>query len=134
MPLKYLMRNISLLLLFGLGLFAIPKESYSCSKSKAIKTAHPTCEKKQVQTTEKKSCCKTETCKKNVNHEGHNCNGGCNHSSCQCSTSTTSVSLPFSVELSAKDLFASSEKKKFSFMKACYSSGFLSIWLPPKIS
>jgi len=62
------------------------------------------------------------------------CGGGCSHNSCRCGASITSLSLPVIIELKAKNQFAAGKKQKFGFKEAYYSSGFFSIWLPPKIS
>jgi hypothetical protein len=77
---------------------------------------------------------KNQNIKKVARANPDNCGGGCSHSSCRCGASITSLSLPVIIELKAKNQFAASKKQKFGFKEAYYSSGFFSIWLPPKIS
>ena len=45
-----------------------------------------------------------------------------------------SLNVPTIIELKAKNHLAAAKKQKFGFKEAYYSSGFFSIWLPPKIS
>ncbi|WP_162817820.1 hypothetical protein U0035_14055 [Niabella yanshanensis] len=120
-------KHIGLLLLLALGLFLAPNPSYACSKT-STKTEKATCSKKKA----KKDSSKTEACKKNKHH--NDCGGKCKNASCYCSTSASLFSwLPLTKE-KEKDCFVTVKKQKCSFEEACYSSGYFSIWLPPKIS
>ncbi|MBX9448593.1 MAG: hypothetical protein KL787_02240 [Taibaiella sp.] len=122
--------HISILTLFFLGFFLMPNQSYACSK-KSTQTEQSSCSKEKSKKSEHKKGCKGKSCKK---CKSDNCGGGCSHSSCRCGASITSLSLPVIIELKAKNQFAASKKQKFGFKEAYYSSGFFSIWLPPKIS
>ncbi|MEC3875205.1 hypothetical protein [Chryseobacterium salviniae] len=129
--LKNLRIHIGIITLICLGFFLIPTQSYACSK-KSTRTEQASCEKEHSKKSEHKSSCKDKSCKKCK--DGHDCGGNCKHSSCRCGASTTSLNLPIVIELKAKNLFAAAKKQKFGFKQAYYSSGFFSIWLPPKIS
>ncbi|RKD16335.1 hypothetical protein BCY91_05555 [Pelobium manganitolerans] len=127
---KNLKIHISILLLFFLGFFLMPNQSYACSK-KSTQTEQSSCSKDKSKKS-KHSSCKGKSCKKRKDSNG--CGGNCKHSSCRCAASTTSLSLPLVIEFKAKNPLAAGKKKKFGFKEAYYSSGFFSIWLPPKIS
>jgi len=122
-----LKKHIGLLLLFALGFFLAPNQSYACSKT-STKTEKSTCSKKKS----KKDSAKANACKKNKHHD--DCRGKCKHGSCYCSTSASSFSLLPLTEAKEKKYFVEVKKQKCSFEEACYSSGYFSIWLPPKIS
>lgn len=124
-------KHICLVILLGLGFVLMPGISYACAK-KSTKAEQVYCSKDPSKKTEQKECCKTKTCKKDKNQD--DCGGKCKHSSCSCSTSSSSLSLPVLIDLKTKDLFAETKKLKFGFTQAYYSSGYFSIWLPPKIS
>jgi len=128
--LKNLRIHIGILTLFFLGFFLMPNQSYACSK-KSTQTEQSSCSKEKSNKS-KHSGCKGKSCKKCKDSNG--CGGNCKHSSCRCGASITSLSLPVIIELKAKNQFAAGKKQKFGFKEACYSSGFFSIWLPPKIS
>ncbi|WP_231121128.1 hypothetical protein [Epilithonimonas vandammei] len=113
--------------LFCLVFFMIPSQSYACSKN-STKTEQSSCSKEKSKKSEHKKGYKGKKCKSG------NCDGGCSHSSCRCSASTTSLYLPIPIELKAKNPFAEVKKQKLGFKEAYYSSGFFFIWLPPKIS
>ncbi len=129
--LKYLSKHISFVILLCLGFFLMPSISYACAK-KAAKTEQVSCSKEQFQKAEHKSNCKDKSCKKCK--DGHDCDGNCKHSSCRCSTSSSSLSIPIPTDLKLTTPFAETKKQKFGFKQAYYSSGYYSIWQPPKIS
>ncbi len=124
-------KHISFIILLCLGFFLIPSISYACAK-KTAKTEQKSCSKDQSTKAVKKDCCKTKSCKKDSEH--NDCNGKCKHSSCRCSTSSSSLSLPIPLDLKTTNHFATTKKQKFGFKQAYYSSGYSSIWQPPKIS
>ena len=129
--LKNLSKHISFIILLCLGFFLMPSISYACAK-KTTKTEQKSCSKDQSAKAEHKSSCKDKSCKKCK--DGHDCDGNCKHSSCGCSTSSSSVSLPIPIDLKTANPFAEIKKQKFGFKEAYYSSGYSSIWQPPKIS
>ena len=130
--LKNLEIHIGVLILFCLGFFLIPNQSYACSKN-STKTEQSACSKKQTARSEHKDCCKAMHHKKC--NGSKDCGGNCKGNSCRCVPSTTSLSVPAIIGLKINDQFADAKKQKFGFKQAHYSSGFYSIiWLPPKIS
>lgn len=128
--LKNLSKHISVFILLALGLFLIPGISYACAK-KSASPKQTSCSKDKSKA-EQKDCCKTKTCEKDKNQ--NDCSGKCKHGSCNCSTSSPSFGLPFSIDLKTKNHFAEIKKQIFGFEQAHYSSGYFTIWLPPKIS
>lgn len=129
--LKTLNKHISFIILLCLGFFLTPSINYACTKN-AAKTEQKSSSKDQSKKAEKKDCCKTNSCKKDKDH--NDCDGKCKHSSCRCGTSFPSVSLPIPIDLKTTNHFAETKKQKFGFKHAYYSSGYSFIWQPPKIS
>lgn len=129
--LKNLSKNISFVILLCLGFFLMPSISYACTK-KTAKTEQKSCSKEKSEKSHHKGSCKDKSCKKCK--DGHNCDGNCKHGSCGCSTSSSSVSLLIPIHLKVTTPFAKTKKQKFGFKQAYYSSGYSSIWQPPKIS
>lgn len=129
---KSLSKHITLLSLLALGLFLMPNESYACSKTDT-KMEKSSCSKNQSKTsTHKHHSCKDKSCKKGNN--SNDC-GGCAGSSCRCGKYCgNSLNVPIIIGLGLKYPTANARKQIFGFKQAYYSSGFLSIWLPPKIS
>ncbi|MBF6645686.1 MULTISPECIES: hypothetical protein [Flavobacteriales] len=125
-------KHITIVLWLFWGFLLAPNISYACSKA-PIKTEQQKFSKNHHEKAEKKDCCKTKSCKKCK--DGNGCGGNCKHNSCKCGVSSpNSLSVPIAIELKAKNYFAETKKQKFGFKEAYYSSGFFSIWLPPKIS
>ena len=129
--LKNLSKNISFVILLCLGFFLMPSISYACAK-KTAKTEQKSCSKEKSEKSQHKDSCKDKSCKKCK--DGHDCDGNCKHGSCGCSTSSSSVSLQIPIDLKVTTPFAETKKQKFGFKQAYYSSGYSSIWQPPKIS
>jgi hypothetical protein len=129
--LKNLSKHISFVILLCLGVFLTPSISYACAK-KTDKTEQKSCSKEKSEKSHHKDSCKDKSCKKCK--DGHDCGGSCKHSSCRCSTSSSSVSFPIPLDLKVTNPFAEIKKQKFGFKEAYYSSGYSSIWQPPKIS
>ena len=112
----------------------MPSQSYACPK-KPIKTEQSSFTKQQSEKSAHKVSCKSEFGKKcgDCNDCNSDCEGNCKHNSCTCGTSGFSFGLPMAA-IPVKKHFSEAEKQKFSFRQAYYSSGFISVWLPPKIS
>ena len=110
------------------GFFLTPVESYACStKSENTETFS----RIQLDSTiEKKDCCGKETTQ--CGKQGKDCEENCDNSDCHCPTSSSNFTIPFFAQLLQTKVILS-KKLKFYFQEAYYSSGFLSIWLPPKI-
>jgi hypothetical protein len=91
------------------------------------------------ETKQEMSCCKKESTvndcceKKKSNKKEHNCDTSCLGNSCGCPTVYCS-SLAY-YESEKKSLFSFSERTQNHYYSEIFiSSGFRSIWLPPKIS
>lgn len=128
---KNLNRHIILIILICLGFFLIPTQSHACSKT-STKTEKSACSKRKTKDLEGKDCCKTNSCKKSKEETGH-CSDSCKGKTCTNNTPSPSFALLSHVEI-CKNYFAETKKYKFGFRETYYSSEFLSIWLPPKIS
>ena len=112
--------HIGILTLFCLVFFMMPSQSYACSKN-STKTEQSFCSKEKSKKSEHKKGFKSKSCKK------------CKSDKCRCGALTTSLNVPTVIELKTKNHLAAAKKQKFGFKEAYYSSGFFSIWLPPKI-
>ena len=96
------------------------------------------------ETNSDKSCCKTETKKEvskksccdnsNPNKETKNCGGKCGHSNCTSISSVNFSVMPtFDFYFKNATIDFCSKKSVFYTSKTFISSGFISVWLPPKI-
>ncbi len=119
-------RQISILLILMLGFFLTPTLTYACGKP-AEKTEKACC-KKETSQTEKKDCCKSHS-QKDKNDDC--CGGKCKNPSCHCPTAPLTIALPFVTEMKYHNIFL--EKVTIAYTETYISSGFRSIWLPPKI-
>ncbi len=128
--LKNFWKNIGLMALCCLGFLLMSTQSYACSK-KIVVQENSVSVKPSSKKLEDNSCCQIGTCEKNKHQR--NCKGVCGHSACKCSTSICSLSLTVAIELASNHHFAELEKNTFGDQNDDGSSGFLSIWLPPKI-
>jgi hypothetical protein len=105
----------------------MPSSAYACG----TKPEKYCCKKEIAGKTEKKDCCEKN---KQSNDKQKGCSGKCGHSN--CTTSTAQVSLIASNEIEFKvTLFAfAAKKQKFYHNETHISSGFYSVWSPPKIN
>lgn len=127
---KVFSKHINLVILLCLGFFLLPNITFACAK-KTTKVEHTSCSKDQSIKSSKDDCVHDKSCSTNKQHK--KCDGKCKHNSCKCSTTVTSLSLPAYITFSSKKIFAETKKQKFGFKQAYYSSGYSSIWQPPKI-
>ena len=116
------------MLIVVLGFFLTPTLTYACGKSHT-QTEKSCCDKKTSQT-DKNDCCKN----KNSHNQKDNddCGGKCGHSSCHCPTVSFSF-IPSTPELKY-NLLVVAQKQFFLYSDPYISSGYHSIWQPPKIS
>lgn len=121
-------KQIYILLIALLGFFLTPTLTYACSKSHT-QTEKSCCDKKTSQT-DKNDCCKNKSSHNQKDNDG--CEGKCGHSSCHCPTITLTIALPFVSEM--KHHIIVLEKLTIGYTQSYISSGFHSIWQPPKIS
>ncbi len=77
----------------------------------------------------KKDCCKNHT-DNNQNNDG--CGGKCKNASCHCPTAPLAFAL--TLDAGMKNHFIVLEKLTIGYTQSYISSGFHSIWQPPKIS
>ncbi len=129
-----------LLLLLLIGFFIQPIQAYACG-THSVKTEKSCCatSKDNVQdNSQEKQCCQKHTSTKNDTEK--ECDNTCNSNSCHCSTSCQSIGFLSIVEVKiiffVKNPFSDLdiEKEKINYNENFLSSGFLSLWLPPKIA
>lgn len=110
-----------------IGFIMLPTVTYACSS-----TSNET--EINSNNSNNASLQKNDSCNKEIgqcgNH-GKNCDGKCSNPICHCPTSCTNFTIPFLAQFSQVKLILS--KPNFYYQETYYSSGFLSIWLPPKI-
>ncbi|WP_262152769.1 hypothetical protein [Chryseobacterium foetidum] len=123
-------KHISFIVLLCMGFFLMPSISYACAK-KTAETEQKSYSKDKSEKSGHKDSCNKKSCKKCKDR--HNCGDNCKHSSCRCSASSTSFGLPMPIDLKTEIRFAEIKQQKFGFNQAYYSSGFSSVWQPPKI-
>ena len=108
-------KKFYILLLVVLGFFMMPSVAFACGTK-----------------TEQKNCCKKENTSNESSHDG--CNGACKDLSCNSSTVYMGLTSLFHTELNSQLFSFSTEKQNYYYSEIFISSGFRSIWLPPKIS
>ncbi len=115
-----------LIIILTLGYFLLPTMSYACG----TKSEKSCCKKEISSKTEKKDCCKNKQSK----DQDNSCGGKCGHSNCTASTSVNfSIISFYEIEFNNNNFDFSTEKQKFYHSETFISSGFTSVWLPPKI-
>ena len=110
--------NIAIMILFGFTM--MPTVSHACNIN------HSDIQQSTVTPTTKSHSC----CDENSVHEKDCCSDDCNNSSC-CASATNSIIIPFYTEYTYISFFQ--EKNEISPLNQPVSSGFRTIWLPPKI-
>lgn len=114
-----------LIIMLSLGFFLSPSLGYACG----TKTEKECSKKEATFKTEKKECCK----KTQSNEEDTSCGGKCGHSNCTTSTVNFSLISFNEIDFNNNNFNFSTEKPKFHHSETFISSGFTSVWLPPKI-
>jgi hypothetical protein len=115
-----------LLFIFLIGFFFLPIQAEACGM-KSEKKKHTT-EKVQTKTTD--DCCNSSTNKKGK--EG--CNDKCNHSNCRCVSIISVLTFEKWNENTLNCFNFSNKEESYYLHTADLSSGFYTIWSPPKIS
>lgn len=111
-----------------LSITLMPSIVFACASG-----SEKSCCKKEITKSETKSNC-TETSPTPAGDEDceGNCGGDCGHNNCHCSGTTLHVLF---IATTKSNVFQTKvEKQFFPKRDTPPSSGFLSIWLPPKIS
>ncbi len=113
-----------------LGFFLIPGLSYACKAHTKVKIEKSCCKASPDRHHSTRTC--QEDCCKDKRDDSEDCSGKCGNKSCQTpSQSFSEIPTLFTV---LQDLFDVEGKKLYALYKQPhYSSGYLSIWLPPKI-
>ena len=114
-----------IIIILTLGFFLSPTLSYACGN----KTEKSCCKKETSSKAEKKDCCNG----KHSKDKNNSCGGKCGHSNCTTSTVTFSLISFNEIEFTNNNFDFSSEKSKFYHSETFISSGYTSVWLPPKI-
>ena len=114
-----------LIIILTLGIFTVPTLSYACG----TKTEKSCCTKKTTSKIEKKDCCKNKQSKE----EDNSCGGKCGHSNCTASTVNLSLISSYEIEFKNNNFDFFTKKQNFYHSETFISSGFTSVWLPPKI-
>ena len=110
------------------GFFLTPVQSYACG-TESDKT-ETSCNKQSDSEVDNKETC--NNVKEHCGKHGKDCDGKCGNPNCHCPTNGINFTIPFFAQLSlVKVIFI---KPNFYYQETHYSSGILSIWLPPKIS
>lgn len=115
-----------LIIVLTLGFFFLPTSTYACG----TKSEKSCCKKEIANKTEKKDCCNNKDSKDKDN----SCKGKCGHSNCTTSTVNCSIISFFEIDYENNNFDFSNEKPKFYHFKTFISSGFTSVWHPPKIN
>jgi hypothetical protein len=122
------MGNIKYILLFlFFGIFWNPLTSYACGENATSKKEYTPKEHHA-----KQDCCKKKQSSKH--DEKEDCKSKCNNTSCNCPNYCLSASMPTFYEIKVERVYFPLQKYYFIFREACLSTGFYSIWLPPKIN
>lgn len=111
------------IIILTIGFFLLPNLNYACGTK-----VEKECCKKEVSTKDiEKECCK------NSESSNKSCEGKCGHSNCTTLTASHSLVFLNEIEFKINDFDFSNKKQKFYYSKTFISSGFSSIWQPPKI-
>lgn len=110
------------IIILTLGLFLLPTVNYACG----IKIEKDCCKKEYSSKTEKKECC-------NKSQSNKKCDGQCGHSNCTNTTINYSLISLNEIDFKNNNFDFSTKKEKFYHSQTFISSGFTSVWLPPKI-
>ena len=114
-----------IIIILTLGFFLSPTLSYACG----TKTEKSCCKKEISSKTEKNDCCNG----KHSKDKDNSCGGKCGHSNCTTPSVTFSLISLNEIRFKNNNFDFSIEKPKFHYSKTFISSGFTSVWLPPKI-
>ena len=116
-------RKFFILLMLLLGFFLAPNKTIACT----MKVESMSC--KKVSCSESKSCCKTHDNSSTKQNNG--CNGKCNHSTTS-STFNAGIIQPIHTDLKVNLIWI--QNQNFYYSKTTISSGYISIWVIPKIA
>ncbi len=122
-------RILNILISICLLVFMLTPVAVSACNSTSLKGSRIeklSCNRHQGKTSCKKECCHHKQ------HGNSGCSGNCGKSSCQNSSTTFCIYNSFKY---SQNIYNFENKKSFPIYKQpFYSSGFHSIWQPPKIA
>lgn len=121
-------KNLYILLLVVLGFFMSPTTAMACNQ----KGEMTCCAKKSTAKKEKKDCCSKKQSSKKESHDG--CNGACKNITCGGSFVYLGMTNGIQLEFNNPLFDFSTKKQNFYYSNIFVSSGYKSIWLPPKIA
>ncbi|PKB15870.1 hypothetical protein [Flavobacterium sp. 5] len=113
------------IIILTLGFFLLPALTYACG----TKSEKDCCKKEVSSKSEKKECSKNNHSK----DKSDNCGGKCGHTNCTTSSVNFSIISFSEIEFKDNNFDFSDEKSKFYDSETFITSGFTSVWLPPKI-
>ncbi|CAN5377874.1 hypothetical protein BH09BAC1_BH09BAC1_18100 [soil metagenome] len=120
-------KQVYILLIVMLGVFMTPVLSYACGTG-SVKTEKSCCKKGTSQSV-KMDCCETKQAHKDNSDEG--CHGDCKNPYCNCPALNFSTTLSYISDSNGNISFF--ERQSIYHEETSTSSGFHSIWIPPKI-
>lgn len=125
---KNFSKHIIFIFLMSISSFLLPYTSYACAvHNTSLKENH--CTLKSKKKTESKSA---DDIRK---YDTIDYQALCKHAFCSCGNLLHLPNITHSQEFNIKNPFDEMTKKnKFHFNQLEYSSGFISLWFPPKIS
>lgn len=133
------MKNIFhiVFLVFAFGVFITPSKTFACENMKGDAST-ACCKKSEVVNAHKKDCCAKKQgvkkhCTQNPKDNSKKDSDDCDQNSCSCAPTSLSFTLPATFYLENKAFNPSKVTEKSSYTETYVSSGFLSIWLPPKL-
>lgn len=117
-----------ILFLILIGFFINPGKIYACGSNS--KKTEKSCCKKHFSVKDSTKLC----CKKNIkDSRDEDCEGTCKILNCKCTSFQYTFYSPFLVELNSEFLFEEIKKAKSFYCDIELSSGYFSVWTPPKI-
>ncbi|MEC4005589.1 hypothetical protein OX283_013040 [Flavobacterium sp. SUN052] len=115
-----------LIILVTFGFFLLPSVTYACG----TKSQNECCKTVSSSKKENKDCCNS---KHSNDKKNNSCGGKCGHSNCTTSSVSFSVIPFYEVQFKNNALDFFTEKSKFYHSETFITSGFTTVWLPPKI-
>ena len=119
-------RFAQIFLLVSVGFFLMPNQSYA-HNSKSTENYCRECQKNQDCSNSDNACCLEHHSNKN---QKNGCEGNCNHSGCHCPT----CNVPLLNNGRTQKHYVLKKTNKYHLFDFVLSSGFHSVWIPPKIS
>ncbi|PKQ46141.1 hypothetical protein [Confluentibacter flavum] len=107
------------------GFILIPTNSYACGTSR--EKSERTCTKDKLANSDIQDCCKQA----DSSHSEKGCDGICSNAGCHCPSVFSNVTNPLFTKLVQVKFIETTTN--LYYQETYYSSGFLSIWQPPKI-